>query len=172
MRTKHRFLGLIMAFAILTVFTNAHAFEPSLVAAWTFEEGSGETTVDITGNGHDGMVVGEPEWVEGINGKGLKIMDVSQYVLVRDADDLHFEGNDFTFTAWINIDNFDGAFPPCVLSKRSLQDGDGRPSLIWVVGDDANQVELQMRDNEAGIKSLTAETQLEEKKWYHVALVK
>jgi len=172
MRKKYHFLGLIMALAIFTVFTNAYAFDPSLIAAWTFEEGSGGTTVDITGKGHDGTVFGEPKWTGVTNGKGLSIMDVEQYVRVADSDDLHFEDNDFTFTAWISIDNFDAPLPLCILSKRSLAEKNACPSLMWVVGDGANQLELQMRDDSAGLNSLTAKTQLKAKVWYHVAVVK
>ena len=40
-------------------------FEPdkNTLALYHFDEGSGETVHDASGNGHDGKIVGVPEWV-------------------------------------------------------------------------------------------------------------
>lgn len=36
---------------------------PNLVAYWPLDEGSGTTVQDATGNGHDGILEGEPQWM-------------------------------------------------------------------------------------------------------------
>ncbi len=41
-----------------------------LVAWWRFNEGSGDTANDSSGNGHDGTLLGTPEWVIGPPGFG------------------------------------------------------------------------------------------------------
>jgi len=41
-----------------------------LVGHWKFEEGVGATAKDSSGNGHDGKILGVPEWVAGPPGQG------------------------------------------------------------------------------------------------------
>ena len=74
MRKKYCFFGLITAFTISTTLANVHAFHPNLIAAWTFDEGKGDTTADATGNSHEGTLDGNPNWVDGVNGKDLAMM--------------------------------------------------------------------------------------------------
>ncbi|MGY8783334.1 MAG: LamG-like jellyroll fold domain-containing protein [Fidelibacterota bacterium] len=45
--------------------------EEGLVAYYTFNEGIGDTLYDQTGNGHDGRLFGNPNWVDGYTLSGL-----------------------------------------------------------------------------------------------------
>ena len=36
-----------------------------LVGQWKLDEGSGTIATDATGNGHDGELIGDPQWVDG-----------------------------------------------------------------------------------------------------------
>ena len=45
--------------------------EAGLVAYYNFNEGAGDTLFDITGNGHNGIIIGEPSWVDGYTLSGL-----------------------------------------------------------------------------------------------------
>ena len=38
-----------------------------LVAHWKFDEGSGIMALDSSGNGNDGTLEGDPQWVEGLD---------------------------------------------------------------------------------------------------------
>ena len=73
--------------------------DASLVALWTFDEGSGKTLKDVTGNGHDGKFVGEPKWVEGKYDGALEFDGVSSYVEVADSDKLDITEN-LTWASW------------------------------------------------------------------------
>jgi hypothetical protein len=46
--------------------------DPDLVAHWPFDEGTGLTTRDTTGHGHDGNLIGGITWSEGKTGLGLR----------------------------------------------------------------------------------------------------
>ncbi|MDA1193138.1 MAG: LamG domain-containing protein [Candidatus Poribacteria bacterium] len=59
------------AFIVAASHVSAALNADDLVAAWLFEEGSGKTAVDATGNGHDGALVGNVEWAAGKNGGGV-----------------------------------------------------------------------------------------------------
>jgi len=45
---------------------------PAPVGHWTFDEGSGTTVADVSGNGNDGTIVGNPTWIDGIEGTALE----------------------------------------------------------------------------------------------------
>src|SRR3989339_678519 len=47
-------------------------FDSYLVAYWSFDEGSGSTLHDGTGNGHDGTLMNGPVWVDGKRGGALQ----------------------------------------------------------------------------------------------------
>ena len=70
-----------------------------LVAAWTFDEGSGDTARDISGNGHDGTISGA-KWVDGKFGKALDFNGDGDQVLVPNADSLNIKG-ELTVEAWV-----------------------------------------------------------------------
>lgn len=46
---------------------------PSLLGWWTLDEGQGGTAVDWSGHGHHGALMGEPQWVEGLDGGALDL---------------------------------------------------------------------------------------------------
>ena len=45
--------------------------ETGLVAYFNFNEGSGDTLFDISGNGHNGLLIGNPSWVDGYTLSGI-----------------------------------------------------------------------------------------------------
>ena len=46
------------------------AAKGDLIGWWRFNEGSGDTTIDSSGNNHDGTLLGNPEWASGPPGFG------------------------------------------------------------------------------------------------------
>jgi len=65
-----RFIIIIFMLALFLV-NICSALDKDLVAYWTFDEGSGKTVKDMTGNGHNGKFVADPEWVDGKYGRAL-----------------------------------------------------------------------------------------------------
>ena len=69
------------------VFTSvAEAVDPSLVGWWKFDEGSGTTATDSSGNGNHGAIIGST-WTVGKEGQALNfeesmIMCVSEPILL------------------------------------------------------------------------------------------
>ena len=60
-----------------------------LVGYWKFDEGSGESAGDASGNGHDGEVM-NGEWAKGISGSALAFnAENKTCVIIPDADDLN-----------------------------------------------------------------------------------
>jgi hypothetical protein len=69
---------------ILSAASNAGA---DLVSWWKFDESSGKTAIDSSGNGHDGILNGTPAWVAGKLGGALQ-----------------FDGGDYVTCGLVNID--------------------------------------------------------------------
>ena len=52
----------------------------TLVTLWPLDEGTGEVTLDASGNGHDGELIEGPKWVAGKFNKALQFDGVDDVV--------------------------------------------------------------------------------------------
>ena len=78
----------------------------NLVAYWTFEEGEGTSTADVSGNGNDAKFFGNPAFTNTSNGKFGRAIDFDHngdYLRVS-----HFAGittsNYVSASAWVKLD--------------------------------------------------------------------
>ncbi|MBN1852426.1 MAG: LamG domain-containing protein, partial [Pirellulales bacterium] len=107
--------------AIIMMATSANA---GLRAYWAFDEGSGDATADLSGNGNTGMLVAEteagdpptalpgttlPAWTSGVSGGALLFgsPNGSNYnsVHVAKSDSLKDLGSTWSFALWIRQDS-------------------------------------------------------------------
>ena len=89
--------------------------DPSLVGWWRFEEGSGTTAYDSSGNGLDGTLVGGATWTEGRNGGGIELDGTSGYVSIPDFE---LTTDTITFVTWVN--GWKGADWAPLISSREV----------------------------------------------------
>ncbi|MHC4585461.1 MAG: LamG-like jellyroll fold domain-containing protein [Planctomycetota bacterium] len=89
--------------------------DPSLVGWWRFEEGSGTTAFDSSGNGLDGELIGGVTWTQGRIGGGIELDGTSGYVSVPDFE---LTTDTITFVAWIN--GWKGGDWAPILSSREV----------------------------------------------------
>ncbi len=63
---------------------NMQFCEPNEAAWWSFDEGAGITAYDSSGYGHDGALIGDPNWVTGYDetGSALSFNGVDEYIEV------------------------------------------------------------------------------------------
>jgi hypothetical protein len=54
--------------------------DPNLVGWWNFDEGSGDVTVDWSGNGNHGTFRGEPQWAAGYDLGALEFDGINDYI--------------------------------------------------------------------------------------------
>ncbi|WFN35412.1 PKD domain-containing protein [Methanogenium sp. S4BF] len=87
--------------AVKTGYIQVFAIEPLFpVAWWRFDEASGSTAVDSSGNGNDGIIEGGPaDRRAGACGTGLYFDGTTTWVSVPDDDTLSFNDT-FTFAGW------------------------------------------------------------------------
>ena len=91
-----------LSMGISALFSPA-AVTGGLEGRWRFDEGTGTTTADLTGNGHTGTLTGGPTW-SSIDPSGnpyaLDFDGVDDYVTLGDPAGLDFTGV-ITIAAWI-----------------------------------------------------------------------
>ncbi|MBP2331193.1 glucose/arabinose dehydrogenase [Kibdelosporangium banguiense] len=80
-------------------FARVSGGDPSLVAAYSFDDGGGSTLTDRTGRGHTGVLSGAT-WTTGHAGGALSFNGVDNLVTIADAADLRLS-NAMTLEAWI-----------------------------------------------------------------------
>ena len=73
---------IVLSFAILAT-GDAKIDEGTIQGMWTFEEGKGETVRDLSGNGSDGIFVGDVKWAEAKFGGGIEFSGVDAQNHVR-----------------------------------------------------------------------------------------
>ncbi len=73
-----------------------------LVAHWAFDEGSGSTAGDSSGNDYTGMLNGSPAWVAGKVGGALRFDGSNDYVSTSQS--LLNNLSEFTLACWVNAD--------------------------------------------------------------------
>ena len=75
-------------------------FTRGLVGYWSFDEGSGATSTDLSGNGNDGTLTNSPQWTTGKSGGGLQFDGVNDYVDCGNPTSLNIAGV-ITVEAWV-----------------------------------------------------------------------
>jgi hypothetical protein len=136
----------------------------NIVAMWLFDEGQGKTVRDSSGNGNDGVINGDPEWVEGRFGKGLKFDGVDDYISVPDSDSLDINGDQITIVAWIK----GGGWPAANHIVRKLHDQAQGTIYLLRVQPDTLRAYIA---TDVKRYQVNGATPLKTDKWYHAALV-
>ncbi|HET8756444.1 MAG TPA: LamG-like jellyroll fold domain-containing protein [Solirubrobacteraceae bacterium] len=111
------------------------ATPPGLIAAYGFEEPSGTTVTDASGNGHGGTISGATRSESGRFGAALTFDGVNDWVTVPDTDALDLTTG-VTMSAWVNPTAVGSAFRTVLMKERPggliytlyAGDGAGRPS--------------------------------------------
>jgi Concanavalin A-like lectin/glucanases superfamily len=138
----------------------------SPVAVYSFDEGSGETLKDITGNGHDGAIEG-PTWSDrGKYGSALSFNGEGEdCVTVPESKDLELT-EELTLEAWVKPSGPTEDDP--IIFKEALGVG-GVPSYAMGIGvTNAGKPEGIIGD-EAETESVDAPSKIESNVWTHLA---
>jgi Concanavalin A-like lectin/glucanases superfamily len=146
--------------------TYTPATPAGLVAAWGFNEGTGTTTADTSGNGNTGTISGATWTTAGRYGKALTFDGVNDFVNLGNPGELQLTGS-MTVSGWINA----AAFPvddAAVVSKRS-SDAVGY-QLDTTVDRGPRTIGFKI-SNAAGTSTVAryGATTLQVSTWYHVA---
>jgi hypothetical protein len=135
----------------------ASAVDPDLVGHWKFDDGSGTTAFDSSGNGNDGTLIGGAQWVEGQLGGALEFNGQNARL---DAPYIPLDSRSFTITMWVNPVLYTGE--QIVFSQ--VQTNATNTSLHFrIYGPGSGRVRMGFYSND-----LDTTTTLNENNWYHI----
>ena len=117
-----------------------------LAAHWTFDDGSGTTAADSSGNGNDGMLVNGPTWAGGIEGGGLDCDGVDDYVEIGTGSSVNAMTTQVTLSAWVQTTA--SASEIVIFGKRTDHD----TANDYVADITAKMLRITMGDNAAWAK--------------------
>lgn len=96
-----------------------------LVGWWKFDEGSGTTAIDSSGNGNNGTLTNGPTYVDGKIGKALNFDGSNDRIVFGDISLFDFT-NSFSISVWVKVS---GAPPTSqfstIIGKGGLQSSTG-----------------------------------------------
>lgn len=95
-----RLTCLVSCVVVLALVGGASA---DLVGHWRLDDGSGTVAVDSSGNGHDGALIGNPQWGEGLYNGGLQFAGAPDKVDIPYSEQLNPE-DAFSVSLWANVD--------------------------------------------------------------------
>jgi hypothetical protein len=143
------------------------AARADMILHYPFDEGSGTTVEDVTGNGNDGTFSGAVEWVPGVMGTAVRLDSAGERVVLNDLDPTA-ANNAMTLCAWINWEGMDhGSIThQGIFGKRQGWDPRTNVKWFWEAQPDGD---LAFRN---GDSALTASGVLDAyaNEWIHVAL--
>ena len=156
-----KYLGALVV--LLSLF--AGVANADLVAHWKFDEGSGTTALDSSGNGNDGTFDGNPVWVTGQLGGALEGNGSSDLVRVPHSGSLDIS-QAVTVALWL----FGGTPPDQPISKGEWNASYG--IRLDDAGGRLRQINWRGRGPAAPApgNSLNSVTALPEGEWVHVAV--
>ncbi|RLJ00337.1 MAG: hypothetical protein DRP06_02095, partial [Candidatus Aenigmatarchaeota archaeon] len=94
----------------------------SVKGSWHFDENSGTTAYDTSGNDNDGTLTNGPSWVDGKFGKALEFDGSNNYVDCGNGESLNII-DAITIEAWFNRDTLDTSTWTAILSKEAGNTG-------------------------------------------------
>ncbi len=144
---------------VISIADNAAA---DLVAHWRFDETSGTTASDSSGNGLNGTLGGDPQWVAGTIGGALEF-DGDDYVDFGAPAVFDFGTEDFTISAWIKM---------TAVMRGSIfaiggDDGGGIRYTLAMGENNNNKLTLTM-DNDSDKNQSRGDTVINDGVWHHV----
>lgn len=93
-------ISLAIAVSVFMMVMSTGIQAADLVAHWNFDEGSGDTIADSSGNGNNGTINADTQWVDGKLGKALQFDGANAIANVPHSESLDF-GDDFSFLFWV-----------------------------------------------------------------------
>ncbi|MEN6425937.1 MAG: LamG-like jellyroll fold domain-containing protein [Phycisphaerales bacterium] len=154
----------VVTLALTLSLTMTGTVGAELLAWWPFDEGSGTTASDRTGNGNALTFVGDPEWTAGYLDGAIEFDGAGDYLESAIGSGLAVTG-EVSMAAWIKL-NVVG------VDQKVGGNQNGSTGGFKMTVYSANKVEFEIRDstNTSTLNRDVADgTTLEAGVWYHVA---
>ncbi len=143
-----------------------------LLGHWEFDDGSGTTAQDSSGNGHAGTLLGDPQWVAGVIGSGTLSFDGSDGLVEVGHDETFSVEDALTIITWVKLNDL-STYYFLVCKQPSGTARDNYPGN-YEFRTESGTGDLQFGHQETEGEQYTfynSTTSLTAGQWYHVAVV-
>ncbi|MFZ2146404.1 MAG: LamG-like jellyroll fold domain-containing protein [Sedimentisphaerales bacterium] len=134
---------------------------PGPVAHWTLDDGEGTIAADSSGNGFDGILMGDPQWAIGVLGGALDFDGDGDYVDCGTNATINGLNEAITASAWINIRSVTTAWMT-VMAK-------GENAWRIAVNNLTTGMHFGFSGGDRGWQAANSATELPLSEWHHVA---
>jgi hypothetical protein len=159
---KFLFPVFIIFFTFICAITGLTASTNDIVLYYSFDEGRGDEVIDGSGNGLDGDISGDPEWIEGVFGGALEFKGiVDEYIQITDV--LPIGSGNNTVAMWIKI-------PTNAAGRVGILLGNypDAPNSNWEIHDDG---QMRIWWNH-GSPDLYGTTDIRDDEWHHLTFIR
>ena len=147
-------ISLIIVSLMFTGISDAKIDLSTCVGMWLFDNGKGDIAIDSSGNGNDGELIANPDWVDGKFDGALEF-DGGNHVEILNSDSLN--GDSFTLSLWCQ---------PNELRIQGLADKTPAPQWRLFMNNPGGNVEFDALPGEIG-NIATPATSVGQ--WSHIA---
>jgi hypothetical protein len=157
----HRKLMYLVSFVFVMGLVNSTSAE--LVAHWRLDDGSGTIAVDSSGNGHDGTLLLNPQWVAGKYGGALEFGGINGQRVEMEGYEGILGTQDRSVMAWIKTTGL----------GDWISWGQNTTTQKWIgrINDNAGNGAVGALRTECSGGYIISTTVLTDGEWHHVAAV-
>jgi hypothetical protein len=156
---------LTCSFSLFLMLGVAGSTSAALVGHWTLDQGSGTIAGDVTGNGNDGTLRGDPTWAVGQIGGALEL-DGDDYVECGNSGILNIT-EQVTLAAWVKPDL---ASTSTAWSGIIMRGGPNIDTFAFYYRETSRQLGFKTTGTDPAWMPIAAEG-LFDGQWHHVAAV-
>ncbi|MBF0430968.1 MAG: LamG domain-containing protein [Fibrobacteria bacterium] len=140
-----------------------------LAGYWPFDEASGDSVFDISGNNHNGFIYG-PLRADGVSGGALNFDPADSYVEISEPEDNSLDYGkdaDFTLSVWFNTSN--PTPRPGGSDQRFITKQEINGNMYTLAMDTDGRINFELRSKEAGNTLLRNKSlaNMADGKWHH-----
>jgi hypothetical protein len=139
-----------------------------LVGYWTFDEGNGTTTKDLSGYGNDGTLVNGPTWTTGKVGGALSFDGSDDYVNIVDFPNTFNFNGPFSISVWIKQNSSSG-FRDIISNYRQYLNPTNHGMFLEI--GTADKLRFVYRNNGTNVFDFQQTTSISIGTWQHVVAV-
>lgn len=162
-----------VSLVVLVCLTGFGRADESLVLYLRFDEGTGSTTQDESGNGNDGEVQGEVIWENGKYGNAMAFNGATNYLTAGDSGftNMGEAGDSYTVEAWIKTSQTGGTTwgAPIIAEKRRQPEWH-RAFSIYLNA--SNSLGVRFETGVANVSVDAAAPAINDDDWHHIAFTR
>lgn len=135
------------------------------VGYWKFDETSGNTAYDDSGNNYTGTLINGPVWTNGKIGNALQFNGINQNVDCGTSAGLDMGVQDFTVSAWVKMGTNQTSYPTFVSKGGNSSSTAGY--WFYLSG---SYLKLAISDGASRIVASSGAVSINDNAWHHVAV--